>query len=190
LKIEETKLLKIYFNMIVSDLENLAYSMAKKRIYNNNDLWKSSRKKIKNVYCHAAVIFRGNPKRGCDIMTYGMNMHLNIPYNRTIHAEADAIHRLPLIRGSKKLQPIHICVIKTTRTGKLGNSKPCVHCIQQMINEAPKKGYKIEWIYYSKNDGSIEKCKLNKFMETQILFVSSFYKHQLGLERNGSIAVS
>jgi cytidine deaminase len=190
LKTEEIKIIKNYFNMIVSDLENLANSMAKKRICYNNDLWKSNRKKVQNVYCHAAVLFRGNPKRGCDIMTYGINMQVNIPYNRTIHAEADAIQRLPLIRGFKKLQPIHICVIKTTKTGKLGNSKPCVHCIQQMINTAPKKGYKIEWIYYSKNDGNIEKCKLSKFMETQILFMSSYYKHQLGLDRNGSIVVS
>lgn len=177
-------------NMIVSDVEKLANSIAKKRIDYNTELCKSSRKKIKNVYCHAAVIFRGNPKRGCGVMTYGMNMQLNQPYSRTIHAEADAIQKLPLIRGCKKLQPIHICVIKTTRTGKLGNSKPCVHCIQQMIHVTPKKGYKIEWIYYSKNDGTIERCKLSKFMASQSLFISSFYKHQLGLDRDGSIAAS
>lgn len=163
--------------MFTSDIDDLVREMAKKRIEYNR-----TPKCGNKHFQHAAVIFRGNIKRGCGIMTFGMNLRKEQPYVRTIHAEADALYRLPL-RNNKKLQSIHLCVIKTTKTGKLGNSKPCFHCISTLIAEAPKKGYRIEWIFYSKETGEMEKCKLSKFLETHGIFLSSYYKAKIGMPR-------
>jgi cytidine deaminase len=158
-----------------SYIGEIALDMAKKKTIESSRFSKKFSKTM-------AVIFKGN--RGSDIMTFGTNLKKEIPYTRTIHAETDALYRLPLRNNRKKLKSINICVIRMSKTGKLGNSKPCYHCISTLMDEAPKMGYRIEWILYSNESGEIEKCKLNKFLETHGIFFSSYFKKKLGIPRS------
>ena len=101
-----------------------------------------------------------------------MNSHKNIG---TTHAERDAISKLPF-RKSKKCKKINILVIRTTKIGTLSNSKPCYHCIMDMINITPKYGYKINNVYYSTDDGSITKTKLSELYKSGDYHYSSFHR--------------
>ena len=70
-------------------------------------------------------------------------------------------------------------VIRTSKTGKLANSKPCYNCIMNMINLPPKKGYKINRVYYSNDDGTITSIKLNDLYNAGNFHYSAFYKNQM-----------
>jgi hypothetical protein len=50
----------------------------------------------------------------------------------------------------KKLK---IIVIRTDKNGNLRDSKPCVHCLENM------KFFGIKTVYYSTNEGTMEKVK-------------------------------
>jgi len=101
----------------------------------------------------------------------------SIQGNRTIHAEHDAINKLPIIKNKKKLKKINILIIKTSPTGLLGNSKPCYHCIQKMLHLLPKRGYKMDDVYYTDKEGMIQKIKFNKLVHEKDVHISSYYRH-------------
>ena len=112
------------------------------------------------------------------VITYGMNSYKNQEKDgKTIHAECDAIRKLPS-RKNKSIKKINMLVIRTTKTGKLSMSKPCYNCIMNMMRDAPKKGYKIEWIYYSDEEGNVVKEKLVNLNKGDFHF-SSYYKFKL-----------
>ena len=96
--------------------------------------------------------------------------------NATIHAEEDAINKLPPKKRSKRLEDVNLIVIRTTKTGVLGNSAPCVHCLKYMKEDAEARGYKINKIYYSNSDGKIECHNLNDLITSDILHISAYYK--------------
>ena len=109
-------------------------------------------------------------------MTIGMNSYKNQERksNHTIHAEFDAINKLPN-RKNKSIKKINLLVIRTTKTGKLSSSKPCYSCIMDMLTLPPKKGYKIEWIYHSNEDETISKVKLATLYKSGDFHYSSFH---------------
>lgn len=112
------------------------------------------------------------------VITYGMNSYKNQEKDgKTIHAECDAIRKLPS-RKNKSIKRINMLVIRTSKTGKLSMSKPCYNCIIKMMNDAPKKGYKIEWIYYTNDEGIVIKEKLVNLSQGDFHF-SSYYKFKL-----------
>jgi len=96
--------------------------------------------------------------------------------NDTIHAEEDAINRLPPKERSKRFDNVNLIVIRTTKTGVFGNSAPCVHCLKYMKEDAESRGYKINKIYYSNSDGNIECHKLNDLIASNNLHISAYYK--------------
>lgn len=106
-------------------------------------------------YKHAACIFN---KRST--LSYGQNYCLtNSPYN-SVHAEQDAIKNLPT-NSKKHPKRVELLVVRASKTGKLGTSKPCSHCIKSMHEFARHKGYYISHVHYSTNDGYIVKQKLS-----------------------------
>ena len=63
----------------------------------------------------------------------------------TTHAEANAIANLPpRPRNRKHLLKVNILVIRTSQTGKIGISKPCIKCIIDMMTIPQKRGYIIK----------------------------------------------
>jgi hypothetical protein len=77
-----------------------------------------------------------------------------------IHAECDAIHKLPPLPRKKKLEKVNILIVRFTKNGKIRNSKPCTNCITKMSLLPPYKGYSIKYVYYSNDDGTIVKTNL------------------------------
>jgi len=110
-------------------------------------------------------------------LTYGQNMIRDI--DKSIHAEHDAIMRLPQ-RYSRKLLPINIFVIKTTMGGVVGMSKPCAHCLTLMTTLPQKLGYRIANIFYTNSSGDIERKKLSELMSEEMhiskLFTATGFK--------------
>jgi hypothetical protein len=112
------------------------------------------------------------------VLAYGLNNYSpNLGLCRTIHAEADAISKLKPRQKTKYLKPVNICVIKTSKTGKLGYSRPCFNCMLGMLNNAPMKGYRIEWVYFTTMEGNLERHKLSHLIQSGKYHVSSFYKN-------------
>jgi len=99
-------------------------------------------------------------ERKINILSYGIN-HYRPNKKTSIHAEHDAINKLPSLKKRKKLEKINILVIRITKNGKLGMSKPCSECVNKLKMLPPKNGYKINEIYYSTERESIHKIKLN-----------------------------
>jgi len=95
----------------------------------------------------------------------------------TTHAEANAINNLPSRPNNRKhLKKIDIIVIRTSQTGKIGMSKPCIKCIIDMTTLPPKRGYIIKNIFYSDVSGRIVGISLKKLIDEGEFHVSRFYK--------------
>lgn len=71
----------------------------------------------------------------------------------------------------KGIKIIDILVIRITQQGELGESCPCYHCIQTMSRSLI--GYRVRYVYYSRNDGTITKKNLEELKEVALDHVSS-----------------
>jgi hypothetical protein len=88
-----------------------------------------------------------------NILSYGINIY-DDKGNGSEHAEANAIRKLQALY-KKNYKKISILVIRTSITGKLGMSKPCIKCLLDLYNKPLKKGYIIKNVIYSDNNGNI-----------------------------------
>lgn len=100
------------------------------------------------------------------------DVYCNMPSR---HAEADAFNKIK----TKKNMPrnIDIFVIKITKSGQFGNSRPCKHCIDLMNIS----GFNIKYIYYSDNDGNIIKESFSHMKNSDDIYVSSGMRTKLKL---------
>lgn len=110
------------------------------------------------------------------MLSTGQNKYSNCHDKRSIHAEEDAISRLPN-RKKNKLENVNMLVVKVKRDGSLSNSAPCVHCLKMMAEAPLQKGYKIDKVYYSTDKDEIECAKLIDLIKSDSLWVSSYYRH-------------
>lgn len=119
----------------------------------------------------------GNLKKA-KTLSYGVN-HMGNKNGRTpgIHAEYDAIAKLPTLRKKRRLKSINILVIRITSKNKIQSSKPCSHCIDNMVLLAPKKGYQIKNIYYSNENGGITKTSLHS-LQLEERHISRYYRNR------------
>ena len=97
----------------------------------------------------------------------------------TIHAEHFAINKLKARPKNKKLYKISMIVIKISPTGLLGMSKPCKHCIENLQNLANRKGYHIEYIYFSNSNRQIEKWSYEDLIKDPNKHITEFYKNEI-----------
>jgi hypothetical protein len=94
----------------------------------------------------------------------------------TTHAEINAINNLvPHSANKKHLVKIDLLVIRTSNTGKIGMSKPCVKCIIDLTTLPQRKGYILKNIYYSDKNGEIIKTNLKSLIETKDFHISRYY---------------
>ena len=140
-------------------------------------------------YFHVSCVFQGKYDI-MNILSYGMNKYADVAgVMPSIHAEHDAILRLPSLKNKnknknkRKLVKINLLVIRFLKTYTLANSKPCLNCIQNMVELPQKKGYKIEDIYYSENDRTIVKTNINKLLNESSHHMSSYYRNNRYLQR-------
>lgn len=124
---------------------------------------------------HAAAIFSRNNSA---LLAYGENTYYvgDVSNKWTVHAESSAIDRLPTQPRRKRLVSVDMLVIRTSRTGCLGQSRPCVHCIITMCRTLPLRGYKLDRIYYSDENQKIQMIKLHDLVHDEHQHVTMFYK--------------
>ncbi len=99
------------------------------------------------------------------ILSFGQN-HYPVNTNHfkshrasSIHAEHDAIRKLPF---SRKPVKIDLMVLRFTKNKKLCMSKPCDKCVRYMMSDSLKHGYIVKDIWYSTDTGDIIKTNLSK----------------------------
>lgn len=125
------------------------------------------------------MFYEGNGKlKKVRVLSYGVNQMGDLQgFHSGIHAEHDAIRKLVPIKKKKRLENIHILVIRLSGKNKLQSSKPCINCITTMQTLPIKLGYKIQNVYYSDNNGNIIKTNL-KNLENGEKHYSKYYKRR------------
>lgn len=78
-----------------------------------------------------------------------------------IHAEMDAIRKLPPLQFKRKKKILNLIVIRVDKNGLLKNSAPCSMCIKHMENLNNTTSYKIQNVCYSNEIGNIVMMKFN-----------------------------
>ena len=90
---------------------------------------------------------------------YGVSKRLNKDnYYDSLHAEMDAMNKL-LINKKNKMIKINIFVFRISRSKKrnLMLAKCCDNCYKGLYSIAKQKNYKIKNIFFTNNEGVIEK---------------------------------
>ena len=84
----------------------------------------------------------------------GYNKYETNLHHGTIHAEVDALMKLP---RQKKPKKIFLCVFKTNKKGNiLGEGKCCKNCETSISILSKKKNYIVKKIYYIDSLGDIQ----------------------------------
>ena len=96
----------------------------------------------------------------------------------SLHAEMDAIRRLPPITIKAKRKKLIMIIIRINRFGKLLNSTPCFKCIQHLERLNNSSGYKIDRIYYSNQEGKIEITKLSELINCDKKHISYAFRQK------------
>ena len=85
---------------------------------------------------------------------------------------------MPTLPRNKKLKKVDILVIRANKSGSIGTSKPCYHCILAMNISLPKKGYVVNDVYYSDRDGNIVATRLASLLQEENPHLSTYYKQR------------
>lgn len=97
---------------------------------------------------------------------------------KSIHAEDHAIRKLVTLPKQKKLKKVDMLVIRVSKTGVMGNSKPCAHCIHLLAHQLPSKGYMLSRVFFSNDKGVIESHKFNDLYYEEDQHISRYYKER------------
>ena len=110
-------------------------------------------------------------------LSIGINLYHSSGKNDSTHAEVSAILNLPLRERNKRLYKINILVIRTSLSGKIGNSKPCFKCILNMLTLPQKRGYIIKNVYYSNENGEIIESTPQQLLDNGNYHVTRYYRN-------------
>lgn len=133
---------------------------------------------------HICAFYKGRENLSkCNIINYGMN-RLGDSEGKVagVHAECDALLKLVPLKYKKRLQPINLITIRLSPKNKMQSSKPCYNCIQVMKYLPQKKGYKINNIYYSDNEGNIIRSSLDE-LDSEEKHISYYHRRKYILLR-------
>ncbi len=162
-------------NKVYNLVEECAYRR-RRYIENKTNL------EIKPCFFHGCLIV--SHKRFENILSYGENVNHPL-LQKMYHAEESAILNLPCLEKKKKLKKVDIIVVRTTKSGTLGLSKPCYHCLTLMNSLIKDKGYIIQHVYYTngnkeypESSKKIEQATLNKLIKDENIHISKYYRNK------------
>lgn len=92
---------------------------------------------------HAAIFFCNGR-----ILSYGENRPRTRPPFPTVHAECDAMSKLPSRSTKGRRTRLDLLVIRLNKGGTIGNSKPCGLCLEE-LKKLPSRGYILDTVHYS-----------------------------------------
>ena len=81
---------------------------------------------------------------------------------------------------AKKFEKCDILVVRISKTGKLGQSRPCYHCLSTLS----ACDLKIRYIYYSTNEGTIVRERFDGMLESDLTIVSTGWRKRLGVGKS------
>lgn len=120
-----------------------------------------------------------------NVLSYGENHYKpGDAYFKSVHAEDHAIRKLPPLPRKKRSVKIDLLVVRVSKSGVVGNSKPCLHCIELLATALPKRGYVLSKVYFSNDKGDIEMCKFSELVHSENKHISRFYKENLQKNMN------
>ena len=124
---------------------------------------------------HIAILIPKNGLKRIDSQRIIIGENISLGKGRgSIHAEENAINKLKSIESKNK--KLIMIVIRVARSGIIGMSRPCSHCLWKIRNFIPMKGYKISRLIYSNgNNDTLIVCS-NYHINTLDTHVSSYYK--------------
>lgn len=97
--------------------------------------------------------------------------------NMSVHAEKCALDRL--LKNKKHREKINksfnLLVVRLTKTGIIGESRPCYHCLLALQNS----GLKIKYVYYSTNEGKIVRERFSEMLDSEITYISLGHRKKL-----------
>ena len=96
-------------------------------------------------------------------------MQLDINLHST-HAEINAYRRIA--KWKNKPKKLDLIVLRFSKTGCLGKSRPCYNCLQRLTNA--KMG--IVHVYYSTENGTIIKENFNTMINNPLTYTSSGFR--------------
>lgn len=106
-------------------------------------------------------------------------MYKHIPIST--HAEISALENLKI----NKYKKYNLLVFRVSKDGSLGSSKPCYHCIKQLINQHKVN---INNVFYSDPPGIIQKIKFSVLADAvnngTYTYISSGYRRRMGISAN------
>jgi hypothetical protein len=96
------------------------------------------------------------------------------------HAEVAALkkHEARNLKSKK----MDLMVVRVSKTGKLGMSRPCTNCIKSMCSS----DVQIVTIYYSTEAGEIAREKFHEMKNIQTSYISTAFRRRLGKASSGS----
>lgn len=127
--------------------------------------------KEKHMHCCAAVY------KKTEILAYGKNFHI-VGVEKTEHSEVNCLKQIDKI-GRKRID------LFVARTNWL-NSRPCIHCIKNMVDSVKKNNIKINNIYYTIDKNSFAKYRLSELVNDKNHYISSYNRNINGLTDDSS----
>lgn len=131
---------------------------------------------------HAAAIFA---HKEC-VLAYGENRFVGVEGRWTEHAERAAISKLPSRPRRRRLDAVDMLVIRTSKTGLFGNSRPCLHCILCMAHDLPERGYRLRRVYYFDDQRAMRETGLDTLC-SEPPHVSVYYRNRGMVARGPSL---
>lgn len=141
--------------------------------YDKQELCRIIKEKIHNnqsniTQHHYATIFSSRDDGSWyNKIAFGINSNISFQYMPSRHAEMDALNKIKRKRELPRY--VDMFVIRISKNGSLGESRPCIHCIQML----EKSRLTIKHIYYSTNNGTIVREKFNNMKNSNIIHISS-----------------
>lgn len=127
---------------------------------------------------HHIAIFFDNSRSYTKKIVCGENDNIN-KWSKivSVHAEMSALKKL---KGKyNKRDKYNLLVIRLTKKGKLGESRPCYHCLEAL----EKSGININDVYYSTQEENIEKEKFYNMKKSSKTKISNGYVHSMKINR-------
>lgn len=115
---------------------------------------------------------RGPKHSGGKKISTGINNTFPYKYIPSTHAEIEAMIRAQrwIARKKHKKIKLNLIVLRYSISGKLGESRPCYHCLKEL----QASNLNIKNVYYSDINGAIKKEKFSHMIITlQNAFVTS-----------------
>ena len=104
---------------------------------------------------------------GMKKVSFGISNDVSYKGQKSKHAEVDAINKIYKKKNLPK--KLDIFVIRLTDTGILRESRPCLHCINNLLT----CGLNIKNVYYSNANGKIMREKIHKMKNHPATYISS-----------------